>query len=365
MNDYPYWMALAHLARWRMEKINNLIVAILDKCGISLAEFFELEKDDWRDEFELDEKETEDLENAKSELPNYSFLAESLISQGFDLIPINSQEYPETLKQNLKMKYSPSLLYVKGNKQLLHEPSVAIVGARNASEISLKFTRNIAKICVENYQVIVSGFAKGVDKTALDATLEVFGHSIIVLPQGIMTFASGFRKYYTQVVEGDVLILSTFHPRVPWNVGLAMARNTYIYGLAKEIYVAESNSKGGTWSGVIDGLRKGRTIYVRKPNPAEKNANNLLILRGAIPVDMNGKPLESEDSNKFEQDIKNALLNKSLTAKEIKDALHLDINTVKLSNLLSKLDFIESGKGKNAKIFYLKDSEKSLGSLFD
>jgi len=365
MSDYPYRMALAHLPGWRMEKINNLIAKILDNCGISLAEFFELEKDDWRDEFELDEKETEDLENAKSELPNYSFLAESLISGGFDLIPLNSQEYPETLKQNLKMKYSPSLLYVKGNKQLLHEPSAAIIGARNASDISLKFTRNIARICVENYRVIVSGFAKGVDKTALDATLEVFGHSIIVLPQGIMTFASGFRKYYTQVVEGDVLILSAFHPRAPWNAGLAMARNTYIYGLAETIYVAESNSKGGTWSGAMNGLRKGRTVYVRSPNPDEVNANNLLILKGAIPVDMNGKPLESEDKKDFEQDIKNTLLNKSLTAKEIKNILHLDIGTGKLSNLLSKMDFIESKKGKSAKVFYLKDSEQSLGSLFD
>ena len=33
--------------------------------------------------------------------------------------------------------------------------------------------------------------------------------------------------------------------------------------MAEKIYVAESASKGGTWSGVIDGLKKGRKIYVR------------------------------------------------------------------------------------------------------
>ena len=92
-----------------------------------------------------------------------------------------------------------------------------------------------------------------------------------------MTFSSGFKNYYKQIVDGDVLVLSTFFPKVPWKAELAMARNPIIYGLANEIYVAESAEKGGTWSGVVDGLRKGRKIFVRKPEPSEKNANNLLI----------------------------------------------------------------------------------------
>jgi hypothetical protein len=37
----------------------------------------------------------------------------------------------------------------------------------------------------------------------------------------------------------------------------------------------------------MDGLRKGRKIYVRKPEPNENNANILLIQKGAIGVDYN------------------------------------------------------------------------------
>lgn len=122
--------------------------------------------------------------------------------------------------------------------------------------------------------------------------LENSGQSIIVLPQGILTFASGFKKYYQNIVKGDVLVLSTFHAKLPWSVGLAMSRNRYIYGLANDIYVAESNSQGGTWEGVIDGLKKikkfkmeeYRKIYVRYANKNEKCANNLLIKQGAIGV---------------------------------------------------------------------------------
>jgi len=79
-----------------------------------------------------------------------------------------------------------------------------------------------------------------------------------------------------------------------------MALNLIIYGLADEIFVAESSEKGGTWSGVMDGLRKGRKSYVRKPEPDEKNANILLIQKGAIAVDYNGienaKSVYSEQS---------------------------------------------------------------------
>jgi predicted Rossmann fold nucleotide-binding protein DprA/Smf involved in DNA uptake len=70
-----------------------------------------------------------------------------------------------------------------------------------------------------------------------------------------------------------------------------MARNPIIYGLAEEIFVAESSEKGGTWSGVIDGLRKNRKIFVRMPDADESNANKILISRGAIAVDDNGVPV--------------------------------------------------------------------------
>ena len=238
LRDFAYWMALAHLPKWRTEKTNKLIVEILHNRKLSFAEFFQMSESDWQNEFQLSAKESANLLDAKSDLPDLSSLAEDLLEQGFEIIPINYQDYPETLKENLKLKYSPPLIYLKGNKQLLREPSVAIVGSRNASEIALQFTEAVAEKCVREYKVVVSGFAKGVDRAALESALKYHGRSIIVLPQGIMTFASGFKKYHPQISEGDVLVVSTYFPKTPWNVGLAMGRNIYIYGLAKEIYVA-------------------------------------------------------------------------------------------------------------------------------
>jgi len=381
MNEATYWITLAHLPKWGYGKINSLIVKFYHDEKISIEEFFNLPESIWSDTFQLDIKDILDLQKAKSELPNNAFFAESLLNQGYEIIPIISPEYSRTLKNNLKTTHSPALLYVKGNKQILYEESIAIVGSRAAEEKSLEFTDNIAMLASKNSKVIVSGFAKGVDKQALDSAIKYKGHSIIVLPQGITTFNSGFKTYYKQVVDGDVLVLSTFHPQATWSTGLAMARNPIIYGLANEIYVAESSEKGGTWSGVIDGLRKGRKIFVRKPELNEKNANNLLILRGATAIDHNGN--ECENTVSVEQPVLTFLIkepsasldnindkiikafnSKPLTAKEILDKTGINWTTKKLTTLLQKMDTIQTVKKGRTNQYTLKGNLPEQKTLF-
>ena len=307
--ETAYWMALAHeLPAWSFSNTNgwknedkmNLIIQFYNQ-EMSIEDFFLLSEESWKNNFQLNDNQIIDLKQLKSLLANYAFLAENLQSNGIEVIPVISSDYSKTLKDNLK-KSTPPILYVKGNKQIMHENSLAIVGSRDASQIALDFTDNIARQAGKDWKVVVSGFAKGVDKQALDSSVACKGQSIIVLPQGIMTFESGFKTYYKQIIDGDVLVLSTFHPKAGWGKELAMARNPIIYGLANEIYVAETKpsknrqgkeTKGGTWAGVVDGLKKGRPIFVRQPNSSEKNDNQLLIQKGAVAVDFNGNVVKN------------------------------------------------------------------------
>lgn len=286
--ELTYWVALAHTPKIWTSRKNEMIVYFF-KQEKSIIDFFE--SDDFLG-MDLKAEESALLNQTKAELGNYSFMTEDLLNQGYEIVPVVSKDYSPTLKENLKYN-SPIVLYIKGNKQILQEQSIAIVGSRDANEKSLQFTDNVAKKASSEYKVVVSGFAKGVDKQALDSALKYKGQSIIVLPQGITTFASGMKKYYKQIIEGDVLVLSTFHPKLPWSVDLAMARNQIIYGLASEIYAAQSDEKGGTWSGVCEGLKKGRKVYVRVPDKKEKCANMLLVDKGAVPVDMEGNVCEN------------------------------------------------------------------------
>lgn len=275
---------------------------IYSKCfihtpQISISELFN-NPEVWN-EIGLTNEEQIAFAEAKNELSNNAFLVEDMLSQGYSILPIDSQDYPKTLKKNLKMG-APTVIYTKGNISLLNESSVAVVGSRSADEISLHFADKVVVKSVQNGLIIVSGYAKGIDRQALDSAIKNNGKSIIVLPQGILTFSTGFRQHYRDITQGNILVISTFAPKAGWSTGLAMARNSIIYGLAEKIYVAQSDSKGGTWSGVTEGLRAGREIFVRQPQKGEKNANGLLIEKGAIPVDNSGNILHRMPTDIFD-----------------------------------------------------------------
>lgn len=370
--ELTYWLTLALIPKmWTKRKNEIYVNCFQHNPQISIIDLFD-NSSNW-EKVGLNEIEKTQFEEARTQLANNSFLVEELMAQGYEILPITHDDYPKSLKYNLKFN-APTVIYIKGNKYLLKEPSIAIVGSRSADEKSLTFADNIAKKATEESKVVVSGFAKGVDRQALDSTIGANGKSIIVLPQGIMTFGSGFKQYFRHIAGGRVLVMSTFAPKAPWSVELAMARNSIIYGMASEIYVAQSDDKGGTWSGVIDGLRKNRPIYVRYPEKKEKNANLLLIQKGASAVDVTGKTLtlkpeeqktpEQLKKEKLESDIV-IMLNsvEKISAKEIINRLHLDWKDDKMKRYLDNIQQAEKIKVKN-RIYYRLKGKVQQG-LFD
>ena len=365
-NELTYWYTLTFLRGITLRRKNEIFVNCY-KLGYSVINLFD-DSTIW-DEIGLSEAEKVILSSAQAELTRNAFAVEKYLSQGYEIIPFCSKEYPEPLKKNLKL-LSPTIIFIKGNKELLATDAIAIVGSRNADDVSLSFTSNVAHNCAAMGKTVVSGFAKGVDRMALDAALEAGGKSIIVLPQGIATFSSGFRQYYQAILQGRVLVLSTFHPEMPWRVENAMERNTYVYGLAQSIYVARSDSKGGTWEGVQSGMKRGCKIYVRKADSSEKCANNILIQQGAKAVDQYGIELSEvnaavqQQSMDLDDRIKDVLTSGALSSKSVIASLHLDWTDANMKKHLRSLSFVEEYKNKSGTIMF---QCKGVGnpSLFD
>ena len=134
-------------------------------------------------------------------------------------------------------------------------------------------------------------------------------------------------------------------------------------------------------AGVIDGLRKGRKIYVRKPEPNEKNANILLIQKGAIAVDYNG--IENSNATYSEQSTSTSLVEeptvsfdnindrilkvfngRPLSAKEILDKAGLDWTTKKLTTLLQKMEEVQTVKKGRTNQYILKANQVNQPTLF-
>lgn len=358
-NELTYWVALAHTPSIWTRRKNEMIVHCFN-TNKTIVDFFE--SDNFLD-MNLSDSEVALLNEAKGQMNNYAFMVEDLLNQGYEIIDIRSPLYPKTLKANMKYN-SPLILYIKGNKELLHMSSVAIVGSRRANDISLQFTDTIAQIATTRGEVTVSGYAKGIDQQALDSTLKYMGKSIVVLPQGITTFGTGLKKLYKEIIAGNILVLSTFHPKAPWSADLAMARNTIIYALADMVYVAQSEEKGGTWSGVCNGLKNNRSIYVRLPEVNEKSANKLLIQKGAKPIDINGNTDISCDIVSVQKESKERiaeLLNdgKSYKVREIKTKLNLPISEHEIREILSDTQLFEKTTKNNTSLY-----SKASPSLF-
>jgi hypothetical protein len=132
-------------------------------------------------------------------------------------------------------------------------------------------TRNINDVVMTSYLAehganIISGNARGVDRTAYEGATSTEGCTTVVLPHGMRKLSKvQWRVLLAKIESGKVLVLSQFHADAQWVVSRAMGRNKVVTGLAQIVIVAESNVEGGTWAGASGALRQNRPLYVREP----------------------------------------------------------------------------------------------------
>jgi predicted Rossmann fold nucleotide-binding protein DprA/Smf involved in DNA uptake len=189
-------------------------------------------------------------------------------------------DYPARLKQRLKFE-APPVLFGCGNRQLLSQDGIAVVGSRDASDADLAYTARLGgEIAMQGYSV-VSGGARGVDESAMQGALDQEGTVIGVLADRLLRAATS-AKYRKGLMANNVVLVSPFNPEAGFDAGNAMARNKYIYCLAVlAIVVAASNNKGGTWAGAVENLSKGWVPLWVRPHKDSRSGNAALVERGA------------------------------------------------------------------------------------
>ena len=198
-----------------------------------------------------------------------------------DIISIKGREYPDILKQI----YDPPIsLYIKGNKDILNNKSIAIVGCREVSDYGKKaaeyFSYNLAKKNIN----IVSGLAKGVDSYAHIGTLSTEGKTIAVVGTGLDTVYPAENLYLAnKIIENGGAIISEYPLGTKPEKMNFPARNRIVSGMSKGIIVIEAKEKSGTLITVDFALEQGRDVYVVPGNINSINSagTNELIKQGA------------------------------------------------------------------------------------
>ncbi len=211
--------------------------------------------DDIQKELELDANEISRIKKLLGRAASLAFEIESLNRMGIYIITIADEQYPSKIKQVLSKK-SPPLFYYCGNLDLLNNDLVGFVGSRNASSDDIDYTKRAVKHFLNKGYSIVSGGAKGVDKTATEFAIDNGKFAVEVLADSL-TRRIKDPKIYKAIIENRLLLLSQSEPSEHFKIGLAMQRNKYIYSLSKFTIVVKSDyKKGGTWSGAKEAIDK-------------------------------------------------------------------------------------------------------------
>lgn len=158
-----------------------------------------------------------------------------------------SAGYPAQLRKRLGLD-APGALWAKGDLSLLERPAVALVGSRDLLDENHKFAQQLGAEAARQGYVLVSGHARGADRTAQESCLEHGGQVISVV-------ADQLEKYPTQ---NNVLYISEEGYDLAFSAQRALQRNRIIHSLGCKTFVAQcALGKGGTWDGTRKNLLSG------------------------------------------------------------------------------------------------------------
>jgi len=211
------------------------------------------------------------LSVAETELRNGAQAQARLVWQG-------ERDYPAAL---LDLEDAPPCLWVKGHIRLVHRPSIALVGARNASSLGTRMARHLAKDLGKEGYVIVSGLARGVDTAAHLAALK--SGTIAVFAGGIdVVYPSENARLAADIAKGG-LVITEQPPGMTPVARHFPARNRLISGLSRAMVVVEAAMRSGSLVAARHALDQGREILSVPGHPLEPRAAgcNFLIRDGA------------------------------------------------------------------------------------
>ena len=193
---------------------------------------------------------------------------------GAVFVAMGEPDYPKRLAA---IPAAPPVICMKGRVDLASRPSLAMVGARNASGTGLLLAERLAGDLGRAGFVIVSGLARGIDTKA----------HIAALPTGtVAVFAGGLDHIYPSenralaermAVEGCLLSemplgwepRSRDFPR----------RNRIVSGLAFGVVVVEAARRSGSLITTRFALEQGREVFAVPGSPLDpraEGANDLL-----------------------------------------------------------------------------------------
>ncbi|MBV4396282.1 DNA-processing protein DprA [Advenella alkanexedens] len=171
---------------------------------------------------------------------------EWLARPGHYILTLADPLYPKAL---FDTHDPPVLLYVDGRPEVLAMPTIAMVGARNATMGGCDNARAFAKYLAGQGWCVVSGLAHGIDAAAHEGALQApagSGSTIAVMGTGINRLYPAANKNLALRIREQGALVSELPLDTPAVVHQFPRRNRIVAGLSKGVLVVEAAKQSGS-----------------------------------------------------------------------------------------------------------------------
>ncbi len=204
-----------------------------------------------------------------------------LTSRNVSLVTIVDEDYPHLLAS---IPGAPVVLYILGNKALLHNAMVAMVGSRMCSYYGRAQAVRFAEMFAQAGVAVISGLARGIDTAAHQGTLKAGGTTLAVVGCGFDHIYPKENKALMEEIIAKGAVVSELPMRTPPVPANFPRRNRIITGLSLATVVVEAGEKSGALISAGYALEQGRDVYAVPANVDHVSAagSNQLLKDGAI-----------------------------------------------------------------------------------
>ena len=175
------------------------------------------------------------------------------------LILYGDKAYPPQLAD---LPDAPAVLFCSGDRRLLLEPQIAIVGARTPTSGGLNNARAFARYLSQQGLIITSGLALGIDAAAHQGALAVNGATIAVVGTGPdIVYPRENRSLAEKIVSEGGLIMSEWPPGTLARKEHFPRRNRLISGLSEGVLIVEAGLQSGSLITARLAAEQGREVF--------------------------------------------------------------------------------------------------------
>ncbi len=204
------------------------------------------------------------------------------------IVTLADNHYPKRL---LEISNTPAILYAIGDLEWLNQPSIAIVGSRNATPQGEKNAEDFAQNLSEQGLCVISGMALGIDGAAhrgvLKSQQENNAPTIAVVGTGLDIVCPARHRDLAHKIAKRGLIISEFPLGTPSKAQNFQRRNRIISGLSIGCLVVEANVRSGSLITARLAAEQGREVFAIPGSihsPVSKGCH-VLIKQGAKLVE--------------------------------------------------------------------------------